>query len=101
MDFGVCRFEDADAFLARAESWLLRAEAEHNLLVGLAHRLKVSTEGYEPPLYLATVEDAGGVVGCAFRTPPFKLGLTRIPTGALPALVSAASPICGRRVTGR
>ncbi|CAN5757425.1 GNAT family N-acetyltransferase [soil metagenome] len=93
MDFRICRFEAADAFLARAESWLLHAEAEHNLLLGLAHRLKGSTEGYEPPLYLATVEDAGGVVGCAFRTPPFKLGLTRMPAGALPALVDDVAAV--------
>ncbi|HEV2131717.1 MAG TPA: GNAT family N-acetyltransferase [Longimicrobiaceae bacterium] len=93
MDFRVCRFYAADAFLARAESWLLRAEAEHNLLLGLAHRLRASAEGYEPPIYLATVEDADGVVGCAFRTPPFKLGLTRIPAGALPALVEDVAAV--------
>lgn len=93
MDFRICRFDAADAFLARAESWLLRAEAEHNLLLGLAHRLRASTEGYEPPIYLATVEDTDGVVGCAFRTPPFKLGLTRIPAGALPALVDDVAAV--------
>lgn len=93
MDLRICRFETAEAFLARAEEWLLRAEAEHNLLLGIAYQLKQSTAGYETPIYLATVEDAGGVVGCAFRTPPFKLGLTRMPTAALPALVEDVATV--------
>jgi GNAT superfamily N-acetyltransferase len=42
---------------------------------------------YEPPLYLATVEQDGEVAGCAWRTPPYKLGLTRMPSAAMPLLV--------------
>ena len=84
---------DAGAFLNRAEEWLLQAEAEHNLILGLAHQLTVSTEAYEPPIYLATVEADGAVVGCAFRTPPYKLGLTRMPEAALPALVQDLASI--------
>ena len=55
------------AFRARAEVWLLQREAEHNLLLGLAARLEQSTAGFQPPIYLATVERGriamiGGVV---------------------------------------
>jgi GNAT superfamily N-acetyltransferase len=87
----VRRHADADAFLARAEAWLLTREAEHNLLLGLAYRLRESTAGFEPPIFLATVERDGAVAGCAFRTPPFKLGLTRMPQDAVPAVVAAVA----------
>ena len=80
--FKIHRHSDAEAFLDRAEDWLLQAEAEHNLILGLARQLTESTEPYEPPIYLATIENDGAVVGCAFRTPPFKLGLTRMPEAA-------------------
>ena len=83
MPYAVRRYDDPSAFLERAGPWLLEAEAENNLLLGLADRLARSSEGFEPPLYLAAVEDGGGrVVGCAFRTPPFKAGLTDMPPAA-------------------
>ncbi|MGI9175134.1 MAG: GNAT family N-acetyltransferase [Rhodothermales bacterium] len=85
--FTVHRHSDAQAFSRRAESWLLRAEAEHNLILGLSQRLARSEAEHEPLIYLATIEDRDEVVGCAFRTPPFKLVLTRMPVQALPALV--------------
>lgn len=87
MSVAICRYADAREFQVRAEPWLLRAEAEHNLVIGLARRLTAGALRPDPPLYLATVEVAGEVVGCAWRTPPHKLGLTRVPADALPALV--------------
>ena len=78
-------------FSRRAEGWLMQAEAEHNLILGIARRLAGSREGYEPPIYLATVESDGEVRGCAFRTPPFKLGLTRMPSAAVSALAEAVA----------
>jgi predicted GNAT family acetyltransferase len=87
MSLVIRRHADASAFLARAESWLLRSEAEHNLVLGLCHRLRTSAVEFESPIYLATVEREGEVVGCAFRTPPYKLGVTRMPDEAIPLLV--------------
>ncbi len=83
----VRRHASARAFRERAEAWLLEREAEHNLLLGLAARLEHTTAGYERPIYLATVERGAEVVGCAFRTPPFNLGFTRLPAEALAPLV--------------
>ena len=94
--FTIHRHNDAAAFLERAEDWLLEAEAEHNLILGLARQLTVSTEPYEPPIYLATVEEDGAVVGCAFRTPPYKLGMTRMPEAALPALSQDVAEVYAR-----
>ena len=83
----VRQHESAEGFLDRAEAWLLETEAEHNLLLGLTAQLREGDHDYEPPIYLATIESQGRVEGSAFRTPPLKLGLTRLPLDALPALV--------------
>jgi GNAT superfamily N-acetyltransferase len=87
-EFTVVRQPDAVTFLRRAGTWLMRAEAEHNLILGVADRLALGDRtGFRGPIYIATVERAGGLVGCAFRTPPFPVGVTRMPAGALPALL--------------
>jgi len=83
----VHRHENAASFLDRAGAWLLGAEAEHNLILGVARRLQGAPEATDPPTYLATVEDGDEVVGCALRTPPHKLLLTHMPVAAIPALV--------------
>jgi GNAT superfamily N-acetyltransferase len=88
-DFTVRRFSDGASFLNRAEDWLLRFEAEHNLLLGIAPRLTAGSG----PFYLATVEEADQVAGCAFRTPPYKLGLTRMPLAAIPQLVDDVATV--------
>ena len=75
-----------DSFLACAQPWLLRAEAEHNLVLGLALDLRGRPLG---EALFATVEEEGRVAGCAFRTPPHKLGLTRMPAQAIAPLVDA------------
>jgi GNAT superfamily N-acetyltransferase len=84
------RFTDAAAFLLRAEEWLLRAEAENNLILGLSRRHRTPRPG-EAPIYLAVIEQHGTIKGCAFRTPPWKVGLTRMPTEAVKALVADLS----------
>jgi len=85
----VRRHDDAADFLARAEPWLLEREAEHNLLLGIARSVAEGNHPFGEPIYLATVEAGDRVVGCAFRTPPHKLGLTRLPSEAIPALVES------------
>jgi hypothetical protein len=80
------RHSDADAFLAAAESWLLEAEAENNLLLGIALSWRDRTL-VEPRPYWASVHDASGVVGCAARTPPHPAVLTRVPERAVALLV--------------
>lgn len=75
----VRRHEDAGAFLERAESWLLRREAEHNLILGLSTSIAGGDLRFPGPNYFATVENGEEVVGCALRTPPHKLLLTRLP----------------------
>ena len=83
----------AREFLDRAGPWLLRSEAEHSLVLGVAGALaEAPAPPPSPAPLLATVEDEGGVVGAALRTPPHKLVLTRMPAGALPAVADAVDP---------
>lgn len=85
--FTVHRAPGAAAFLERAEPFLLRSEAENNLILGIAARFRNAGVS-SPDGYFVTVEQAGDVVGCAFRTPPMKLGLTRMPAAAAHALAA-------------
>ena len=89
----VIRHDGPRAFLDRAERWLLGREAENNLVLGLADALSRSTQGYDSPLYFATVEDEGEVQGCVFRTPPYKLGLTRMPLHAASSVAAAVAGV--------
>jgi GNAT superfamily N-acetyltransferase len=52
-----------------------------------ARRARADDSRYERPTYWATFEDGGAIVGCAYRTPPFKVGVTALPPGAVGLLV--------------
>lgn len=91
--YSVRRFHDPAAFLAHAEPWLLQRETEHNLILGIANQLAAGTMLSEKPVYLATVEAADAIAGCAFRTPPYKLGVTRMPDAAADALATDVADI--------
>jgi uncharacterized protein len=85
--YSIRRFEQADEFLARALDWLLASEAEHNLIVGIARRA-AEKPALSSSAYFATIEEGDELVGCALRTPPYKLIVTDFPILAAP-LVSA------------
>jgi uncharacterized protein len=80
------RHATAAAFLERAEAWLMRAEVENNVILGIA--LDIARNALVPVErpYFATAEAHGDVVGCAIRTPPHKLLVSR-------AIAGAAMPI--------
>lgn len=88
----VQRHADARGFLDCARAWLLLAEAENNLILGVAGRL---ADTAATDAWLATIERDGQVAGCAFRTPPWKLGLTRMPDDALPVVADAVRAVYG------
>lgn len=75
MHVRVVRHGDVETFLRRAQSWLLRSEAENTLILGIV----ASAASYRDSIYYATVEHDGAVVGCAIRTPPRKLIVSRMP----------------------
>jgi predicted GNAT family acetyltransferase len=72
----VVRLDDAAAFLAEAEPFLLADEARHNLLLGIAGTIRDSPELY-PLRSLWLVREGGRPVAAALRTPPFNLVLAR------------------------
>lgn len=82
----IVTYQRAADFLDRAEEWLLRKEAENNLILSIAGRI-ASEESDKDDFLFLSVEDRGDVVGCAFRTPPWKLGLTECPPGAIEMMV--------------
>lgn len=77
------RFDDPEAFAARAVPLLETREAECNLELGIIDGIRAGRYREEPPL-LATVEDGGEVLGVAIRTPPHGLLLSSMlpPAGA-------------------
>ena len=80
---------DARAFLARCEPWLARTEIEHSMALQSARVARNSDWQFQKPLYWATIEDEAQIVGCAFRTPPHRLGITALPLDAIPAIVES------------
>lgn len=81
---------DAASFLSRARAWLMEREDEHNLLLGLAAMLSGTPPAPGPDGYLfVTVEADGAVSGAAFRTPPHKVGVTRMPLAAADGVARA------------
>lgn len=90
MSLDVRVYETATDFLRRAEDHLSAAPAENNLILSVARKAEEEESGPEAPFF-ATVERAGEVVGAAFRTPPHKLGVTRMPVEAAPLVAAAAA----------
>jgi len=82
------RHADARAFLARVEPWLLRAEVAHAVLLGNAQHARADDSHYERPVYWATIEEDGEILGCAYRTPPYHVGVTKLPPEAIAPLVA-------------
>jgi predicted GNAT family acetyltransferase len=90
----VTRYETAEAFLEAAQPLLMMAEAENNLLLGVAQGIARNPSAAKDP-YLATVGNETGVLACAVHIAPFKLIITRAnrePIAALARGVFQAVP---------
>ena len=86
------RFPTAADFLASAEPYLLEAEVENSLILGVARSVAAEPIVTKPAPYFACVRAPEGILICAFRTLPERLGLTRArKTEALPALAADAN----------
>ena len=91
----VTRYETAEAFLQAAEPLLMMAEAENNLLLGVAQGIARNPSAAKDP-YLATVGSKADVLACAVHIAPFKLVITRAnrdPIAALARDVFEAIPV--------
>lgn len=74
------------SFSDRVKPWLLRNEPEYNLPLALIEWISKGNHRFDEPLFLASIEDQGKVVGCAWRTPPMLLGIAHAPEEAIPLL---------------
>jgi uncharacterized protein len=81
----VTRYETADAFLEVAQPLLMKAEAENNLMLGVAQGIARNPSA-APNIYLATVGGPSGVLACAVHVAPFKLVITRASREPIAAL---------------
>lgn len=77
--------DDPSAFARVAQPFLLRDEAENNLMLGLIGQI---VDGAFNDFWLASIEDENGVVGCAIQVPPQWILLTRTPATGLSVLAS-------------
>jgi len=84
------RHADAAAFLARAAPFLLTAEVENVLILGICTQRASGDQSVES-CYFATVEDGDAVVACALRTPPYSALISRAGRQALDQLVTDLS----------
>lgn len=78
MSWEVRRFDDTEAFLARARAFVLGQEVLHTVPISAVGRLRRAAEAEEDPQgsYLATVERGGEIVLAAARVPGLNLTLT-------------------------
>ena len=96
----VRRHPDVRAFLARAETWLLEAEIERAAPLHSARQARIDDSRYQKPQYWATIENDGEVIGCAYRTPPYRVGVTALPQVAFAPLVLDLEAVYGEHVSG-
>lgn len=102
------RHTDATSFLERARDFLLAREAQHNLILGLAGRLREEPRLYGEDPYFAVALDGERVIGVTMRTPPHNLILSEFDDeaalepvaenaqdvfGSLPGVVGPKAPV--------
>jgi uncharacterized protein len=71
------RFGSSQKFWDDAQNYLLRYEAENNLLLGILHTLLHRPDRYPQPPYLAVAKTDHDILAVAIRTPPHKLLLSK------------------------
>lgn len=86
-DLRVLRHADAESFLSCAEPWLLKAEAQNNLILGLAHSLRAEPSSNRARPWLLSIQEGNSVIGCALRTPPRALLVSQMEAAAVDALI--------------
>lgn len=91
----ILRHADGPSFLDAAGPFLLRAEASHNLILGMAPTIEEGAAQDPNRPYLATVEIKPETIGCAARTPPHKLVITALPAAAMQALAGDVADFYG------
>jgi predicted GNAT family acetyltransferase len=87
------RYSAPRDFLQRAEAWLLTAEPENNLILGVARRYEDQDADGAAGTYWVTITSDHQVVGTSFRTPPHHLSVSGMPRDAVPLLVGHVAAV--------
>jgi uncharacterized protein len=82
----VVRHKTAAEFLAKAGDWLEQAEAENNLILGIAAFFASYSGQVQVKPYFLTAQDDDMVVAAALMTPPRRLLITQMPHPAVTLL---------------
>ena len=89
------RFTTPAAFLDAAGPFLMQAEVENALILGVARDLSERDPATYSQPYFGCARDADRVVMCAFRSLPDKVGITRaLDPAAIPVLADAVRTEC-------
>jgi uncharacterized protein len=95
----IIQHNTAASFLERAGAWLERAEAENNLVLGIAPLLRDDLGVLKIAPYYITIEEVGEIIGVAFMHPPRHLILTHMPNEVVIRLagylLNNATPVSG------
>ena len=92
MALSVRRHAAVDVFLADAQDFLLRREAEHNLLFGICSAIRTTPQLFaeDPPRFHTVVDGSGICIAATLRTPPFNQVISQVADpGAADALADA------------
>lgn len=84
-------YESVGEFLADTEDWLLANETENNVVLAIAQVLATDDHPFHDPIYLASVEERGLLIGCAVAAPPDGLELTDLPAGVASLLAAGVA----------
>ena len=85
----VTRHDSAESFLKAASPLLMHAEAENNVIIGVAQGIARNPSGARDP-YLATVSNDTGVLACGVYIAPSKMVITRANREPIVALAKDA-----------
>ena len=82
----VIQYEQASEFLEKCGDLLMQHEAENNLIIGLANRLKHNPSAYSSTPFFATVEEENKIILAALMTPPHNILLSNFTDEAINGL---------------
>ena len=91
--YSVHLHRSATDFLSATRALLLEREAENNVVLAVAQLLTTTDHPFGEPLYLASVTDAGKLVGCAVAAPPDGIEVTDLPAGVAAELVPSIAKL--------
>lgn len=95
MGHRVRRHPTVDAFLEAAGAFLGEREAEHNLIFGICHQMRVTPQLFadDPVELLTVIDEHDRIVGAVLRTPPNNLILSELADpAAVEVLVDEFTP---------